>query len=44
LLGDDPEKVWSAWRRQMYATQKYIRQMVMWREKAKSPVIVNDKK
>ena len=44
LLGDDPEKVWSVWRRQMYATQKYIRQMVIWREKAKNPVIVNDKK
>ena len=36
LLGDNPEKVWSVWRRQMYATHKYIRQMVMWREKYKN--------
>lgn len=35
ILGDTPEKVWDAWRKQVIKTQKYIREMVYWRGKCK---------
>jgi hypothetical protein len=35
MLGDTPEKVWDAWRKRVIKTQKYIREMVYWRDKCK---------
>ena len=39
ILGDTPEQVWDAWRKQVIKTQKYIREMAVWRDKANKNLV-----